>query len=256
MIELLKEEMNCLYSFVEGKSDVELWACIEGNMGRAWVDKKDKPNYAIIVVADFCYLLGSGIFMEDESLVKEILTRNKGKIIVADDFNWISFIEKHFPDNLRKFSRYAIKIEPDIFKRDVLENYISNVEDQFKIEKINESNYYKVLEDKFMEDCCSFFSSLEDYLEHGIGYIIMHDGEIIAGASSYSYCKGSLDITIGTKEEYRRRGLAAACASKLILDCLERNIYPRWDAANQESVVLAEKLGYNFDKEYIVYSIR
>ncbi|MBK1809116.1 GNAT family N-acetyltransferase [Clostridium sp. YIM B02505] len=53
----------------------------------------------------------------------------------------------------------------------------------------------------------------------------------------------------------KQGGLALACASKLILDCLERVIYPRWDAANLESVALAEKLGYHFDKEYIVYSI-
>lgn len=36
---------------------------------------------------------------------------------------------------------------------------------------------------------------------------------------------------------------------------MERNIYPRWDAANLESVAIAEKLGYHFDKEYEVYSI-
>jgi hypothetical protein len=33
-------------------------------------------------------------------------------------------------------------------------------------------------------------------------------------------------------------------------------ISPRWDAANMESVALAEKLGYHFDKEYQAYSIR
>ncbi|OPJ64374.1 GNAT acetyltransferase [Clostridium oryzae] len=106
-----------------------------------------------------------------------------------------------------------------------------------------------------MADCCSNFASLEEFLEHGIGYVIVHNGEIISGASSYSYCEGSIEITIGTKKEFRRKGLALAVASKLIVECMERNIYPAWDAANLESVALAEKLGYHFDKAYEVYSI-
>ena len=69
--------------------------------------------------------------------------------------------------------------------------------------------------------------------------MIIHNGEIISGAGSYSYCDGKIDIIIGTKDEYRRNGLTLACASKLILDCLERNVYPQWDAANLYSVAIA-----------------
>ena len=31
------------------------------------------------------------------------------------------------------------------------------------------------------------------------------DGEIISGASSYSYCEGHIDITIETKPEYQQK---------------------------------------------------
>jgi hypothetical protein len=54
MIELFNEEMQCLSSFSQERVDVPLQSCIEGNMGRAWVDKKDNPSVAIVVVADFC----------------------------------------------------------------------------------------------------------------------------------------------------------------------------------------------------------
>lgn len=37
--------------------------------------------------------------------------------------------------------------------------------------------------------------------------------KIVAGASSYTYCKGNIEITIGTIMEYRRKGLALACVS-------------------------------------------
>lgn len=57
------------------------------------------------------------------------------------------------------------------------------------------------------------------------------------------------------KDEYRGKGLGLAVASSLILECLEKNIYPRWGAANLESLALLAKLGYYFDREYKVYSI-
>lgn len=255
MIELSKGEMYCLCPLCEGQHDTEIWSCIEGNMGRAWVDRKDKPSIAMIVVADFCYLLGCTDDVSNRVAIKELLQQFKRQIIVSYSNYGVSVIEEYFPNNHKKFSRYAIKKEPGVFQRDKLKNFIKAVEPKFHIEKIDKSNYNMVLKDDFMADCCSFYSSLEEFSKNGIGYIIMHNGEIISGASSYSYCKGTIDITIGTKEEYRQRGLALACASKVILDCLDKNIYPVWDASNLESVALAEKLGYHLEKEYQAYSI-
>lgn len=46
---------------------------------------------------------------------------------------------------------------------------------------------------------------------------------------------------------------------QLILDCLDKGKYPNWDAANLNSVSLAEKLGYvleeSYDTSYINYEI-
>ncbi len=44
------------------------------------------------------------------------------------------------------------------------------------------------------------------------------------------------------------------CA-KLILECMDRGLYPSWDAHDMRSVALAEKLGYHLDKEYVTYII-
>ena len=46
---------------------------------------------------------------------------------------------------------------------------------------------------------------------------------------------------IDTQEDHRRKGLAYACGAKLILECLEKGLYPSWDAQNKWSVALAEK---------------
>ncbi|WP_307720455.1 GNAT family N-acetyltransferase [Clostridium tagluense] len=41
----------------------------------------------------------------------------------------------------------------------------------------------------------------------------------------------------------------------MILDCLHRGKYPSYDAANLESVALAQKLGYVLDEPYDTYYI-
>ena len=64
--------------------------------------------------------------------------------------------------------------------------------------------------------------------------------------------RGSLPSIL---EEERRKGLASITCSKLILSCLDDGLYPSWDAANMESVKLAEKLGYEFSHEYSVYCV-
>jgi len=255
MIELFNDEMQCLSSFPQEKLDVILQSCIEGNIGRAWVDKKDTPSIAIVVAADFCYFLGCITKDKFPLMIDELLERCGGKIIISNDSSWIRIIESIYPTHLKRFSRFSIKRELNVFQKNLLNSYINAIDTKFHIDKINESLYYKVLKNNLMADCCSNYSSLEEFLKHGIGYAIVHNGEIISAASSYTYCNGNIEITIGTQNEFRRNGLALAVASKLILDCMGQNIYPRWDAANLGSVALAEKLGYHLDKEYEAYSI-
>lgn len=94
------------------------------------------------------------------------------------------------------------------------------------------------------------------YQQLGLGVVICKDGIPVAGASSYSSYQGGIEIEIDTKEEYRRKGLAYCSAAKLILECLDRDLYPSWDAQNPWSVALAEKLGYHFSHEYIAFEVR
>ena len=84
---------------------------------------------------------------------------------------------------------------------------------------------------------------------------VLKDGELVAGASSYSTYDKGIEIEIDTREDHRRKGLAYVCGAKLILECLEEGLYPSWDAQNKWSVALAEKLGYHFSHEYVAYEI-
>ena len=104
-------------------------------------------------------------------------------------------------------------------------------------------------------DLVSQYKDYGTYRKIGLGVVALKDGELAAGASSYSTYEKGIEIEIDTREDYRRKGLAYACGAKLILKCLERGLYPSWDAQNPWSVALAEKLGYHFSHEYTAYEI-
>lgn len=255
MFELSKNERYIISPLCEArKADVVLWSCIEGNIGRVWVSNKEFLSCAVVVAADFCFLLGRFEKVDYEPLAKVLSEFCRDKVIISEDKSVDSFVESQFSQNFQRFIRYEFNKAHTKFDRQQLHGFILSVEPEYKVVKMDESLFYQALKDGFTADFCSFFSSLDEFLKHGVGYVVVNNDGIIAGASSYTYCEGSIEITIGTKEDYRRKGLALACASKLILECLGRNIYPRWDAANKESVALAEKLGYHFEKEYEVYA--
>ena len=54
---------------------------------------------------------------------------------------------------------------------------------------------------------------------------------------------------------HRRQGLAYYACAQLILACLEKGIYPSWDAHGLTSLTLAEKLGYRFSHSYTAFEI-
>ncbi len=259
MIELFGTDCFISRPLWEGEEEeVTLLSCIEGHMGRLWVDVMEKPNCAFALVGDFCYIIGCYNKSEEKNIIEILMEHCQGKIIMIDAKQWepmLSLLKEEFPERFKTFTRYALFGKLEWFDQAKLQEYATAIEPEFHAVRIDEKIYPITQEQFWTADFCSNFITQQDFKEHGIGYVILKDNEIIAGASTYSYCEGKLEITIETKEEYRKKGLALACASKIILECLERNIFPRWDAANMASVALAEKLGYRFNHEYTVYMI-
>ena len=110
--------------------------------------------------------------------------------------------------------------------------------------------------EEWSRDLCSAFDSPGECCRRGVGVAALHDGVPVAGAGSYSVYRGGIEIEIDTRADHRRKGLAAACGAALILACLDRGLYPSWDAIDLRSAALAEKLGYHRGEPYTVYWIR
>lgn len=136
-----------------------------------------------------------------------------------------------------------------------MQEAVGGLQSGYVLKKIEDAEYNMCKEDGWANDLVSQYNDYKAYKNLGLGIVVLKDGELVAGASSYSRYDKGIEIEINTREEHRRKGLAYACGAKLILECLEKGLYPSWDAQNKGSVALAEKLGYHFSHEYVAYEV-
>ena len=258
MIEIDKARGHILAPLFAGMEDTLILSYTQGVMGRGWADSAERPACAQILVGAFGFLAGDHLAQEAAALAGHIppdFTTPWGNVlIIPQNGGWGALIEAAYPLH-EKWIRYAIKKEPGRFDRVRLQSFIDALPEGYALSPIKPEHYEWMLKQEFSCDFCSQFASAEDYAARGLGYCVLYNGEIVGGASSYTVYNGGIEVEIDVREEHRRKGLAAACGARLILECLDRGLYPSWDAANRESVALAEKLGYQFSHEYTAYSI-
>lgn len=103
-----------------------------------------------------------------------------------------------------------------------------------------------------------YFGTVDNFMEAGIGFCVKHGEEPISMASSCLPYTDKLEVQIATVDspEYRRKGFGTAACIALLEYCLKNEIEPHWDAFNERSASMAEKLGYTDPEPYYVYKWR
>ena len=252
-----KQNMDTIAPLFAGWQESLIWSCLQGCMGEAWADSMENPQAARIVLADFCYFAGK---VNPELVTEDIKTHSRDFLIMVPPLDesgkkWAQEIEKAYGERCKRVERYAIKKEPGIFNKNKLQQIVDSRASEYEVKMIDEDIFQQTREQDWAKDFTSQYADYEEYHRRGLGAAVTHQGRLIAGASSYTVYRGGIEIEIGTQEEYRRQGLASVCGAKLILECVERGLYPSWDAQNKWSVALAEKLGYHFERAYPAFEI-
>ncbi|MCI8307237.1 MAG: GNAT family N-acetyltransferase [Lachnospiraceae bacterium] len=237
-----------------GWDETILWSCLQGVMGELYVDDIVSPKSAMAILGDFAFF--AGIPNRELVLFKPEWCRQEYIIMVPQNAGWAEEIVYCYKEKAKKVLRYAIKKEPDVFDRKKLRLAADSLPEGFACRLIDEDIYNVCKSTDWARDLVSQYKDYETYSRLGLGAVILKDDEVVSGASSYSSYLGGIEIEIDTKESYRRQGLAYACGARLLTECLDRNLYPSWDAQNLYSVALAEKLGYHYSHAYTAYEIK
>ena len=222
----------------------ENWHTVMNQKVRIYVDNPDSPKSAVGCLGGWCFCVGEPN--------KKLITQKQKKWfgLFPKDKKWEKLIKECYPD-AEMNTRYAIKHDA-VFDKEKLQSFVDNLPEGYELKLIDSKVYdlIKKVDDDDVEYLIDWFDNKKQFLELGLGYAVIKDGEVVGGASTaYRFPKG-IDIEIDILKKHRRKGLATAAGAKLILDCLERGWRPTWDAANMKSVHLSEKLGYTFNYKY------
>lgn len=251
MIYKLEDTKAVNYLFEKWDEGV-IWGCLEKVMGDIYVDNLNNPTSAMAILGDFCYFAGK----INEELVMFKPDKLKNSIImVPENTEWASVIEKCFGNKAERTTRYAMKKEKGVFNVEHLKSIAEGLPKEYEIKIIDEKLYNACFKEQWSRDFVAQYDTYEMYSEKGLGVAILKDGELISAASSYSGFKDGIEVEIATRKDYRHKGLASICGAKLILECIKKGWYPSWDARIMWSVKMAEKLGYHFSHEYVAYNV-
>ncbi len=252
MIHVIEKYDNISPLFA-GWPETMIWSCLQNVMGRILANDSEHPTAAMAVLGDFCFLAGE----PDKELAAcmPAYCQKDFIIMVPQNDAWAEIIEECQKERAKKVTRYAFRKEGDIFDRDFLKSAAEGLSDEYQMKMIDETLFDRCRALPWCKDLAALWDEYEQYQKYGLGVVILKDGEIVSGASSYSGYIGGIEIEIDTREDYRREGLAFAAGAGLILECLKRGLYPSWDAQNKWSAALAKKLGYHDSHAYTAYEV-
>ncbi len=236
-----------------GWEETPIWSCIQGVMGKVYGDHQEHPTSAAAILGDFCFLAG-----EPRIDLVAYKPKERGQnfiIMIPQSKKWGQLIREYWGEKAKEVTRYAVKKEQNNFVSEKLQKMASNLPAGYEIKLITRELYDQCRKMEWSRDLVGQYKSFEEYERLGLGFAVVKDGELVAGASSYSSYKEGIEIQIDTQMDHRRKGLARACGATLILECLKRGLYPSWDAQNQESLSLAEQFGYYPSHSYPAYEI-
>lgn len=233
-------------------TDSSIYSALTGKMGKIYTD--ETQNMSMILQGEFLFPSNApGSF--DKNIATEMLEAIQNEkdikelIIVPQTSEW----EQFFINNQAYscISRYRLSVvKPSEFDLNKLNSYVAMLPKEFHFEKMGEKHANITYLEPWSKYFCSNFASAKEFEKDGVGVAIMLDNRMVCAATSYTVYDKGIEIEIATHPDYRQRGLATICAAKIILECVNRNLIPHWDAANLMSVQIAQKMGYELLGRY------
>lgn len=222
----------------------------EGRIGTAVAEREDDPRWVIIRSGDFYFASGEPVGIEQAA--GEFIRH--GSVIIAEDTEkWLTAIREA---GLRAdtFTRYRTLLPENGLDSDKLKGFL-NTPDCVEVRRAGEAEYALLRDCQWEKGFVQSFKDSEDFLTNGFGFCVFVGGELASAATTYGYYSGGFELQIATAPKFRRRGLAAVAGAAFLLECLRRGKRPHWDAANQTSVNLAQRLGFEYGGEYLAIDV-
>ncbi len=235
-------------------------AIINGKIpGTIYVDDLTQPRTAVLEAAHKFYLAGfldrsqsiqklRALFQEQVVPQAQAAGTVAFKLIFPE--GWEDCIEHEILDGLYPIPNPYEYYEFRLGVHRLRENWRSRIPEGFQLACIDQAlvdnTRLKNLE-ALLEKLRSKRGSVQAFLEHGFGYVLIHESRLASWCLSEYDWGDCCEVNIATEEAYRRRGLATIAGAAMVERALERNIRRiGWGCRknNLPSAATARRLGF------------
>jgi len=236
--------------FAAHRRDRAIIDCVlEGHVGQAFVDDLAVPTVARLDCGPFAALAGDPASPPARDLVRYAPI----DWVTPETDAWRDVLEAEFAGRIRRIR--FVELSAEELDPGQLDELAQALPPGFTVARIDAELAEALIRDLGKRWLLDSYASMDDFLARGIGYIVLHEGRVVASAASAVSSSRAIDIDIEVAPAHRRKGLGAAVGAALALECVQRGIEPLWLASNDISVRLARKLGYIAGGTYETFEI-
>ena len=151
-----------------------IWSCLQGVMGKIYVDSLEKPASALALLGDFGFFAGRP---DREMVLGKPESREKDFVImVPQDKAWEELMEECLGERAKKVTRYAIKKEPGVFCREKLKAAAEGVPQGYDLRLMDESLFWQCREIGWCRDWVAQYEDYGQYKRYGLGAVLRLPG--------------------------------------------------------------------------------
>lgn len=248
---LVEDRSRLLAPLVEG-----LWVpplirpVLYGEMGYACVDRADEPTVCCLTLSDFVFYAGDA---SSPTARYFLATTARPCYVLPSTRAWAELTREEAQTRGKVHTRCSFSSET--LDRAELQEAATSTPLGYEVRRFDEETVSMAVEEHWSRSLVENFPSVDYFLDAGLGFGVFDEDTLVCGASSFAVYRNVVEIEVDTHPDYRRRGLAAAVSARLVVHCLDHDLLPHWDAANEASRALAGKLGFDSERCYEVLEI-
>lgn len=218
------------------------------------VDDVMNPSYALLKYGPAIIVKGNPTLIDTSAIFKHFHAYNW---IVPSSTAWDKYISDYFERRLEAHKR--VLFDPSTLDLDHIRSLKKVLPTGMRFETISKTHIEDV-EGIVYQDLIRKFYVNHDFLKTGRGIVLL-DGEFIVGyaASDNPIIGNNLELMFRVGYDnftkYRGKGYGISLCIEFIEDCLNNDFIPSWDAANEISAHIAQKLGYKQIKDWTMFKI-
>jgi RimJ/RimL family protein N-acetyltransferase len=250
--DVLRKKLKPLFS-EHNRVDFGIDSILEGQSGKqisVVVDDVANPAVAFLRYGTFGVLGGDATHTNAHELVQTITLPCA---IQPSPESWMNLLQVSYPDKIKKIERFSFTHQyidagkiTSIIKQ---HPYINN------LHKIDTATAQTMENDEWHKYHLPNYNSAAEFAANGFAHGVTIDGELASVCSAALRCAKGIELNVITLPIFRNKGLAEIVAAATILNVLEQELSPHWDAANDRSARLAIRLGFKPTGSYFTHYI-